>query len=322
MRRPSYIQRQRHRWEDIQGQTRADYPWAYPQAPRPQRRVLPSPLGAEDTVGSPRDITINTSDLQAAAIKAPGIFSFQSSATVTDMKSFARALMSDRDLLRKAWPATEHCMTLAAFDKLVTPVETLANAVISMNNELATQGINVLIRGDFYSNASDLASDASGQYGIGSLLYLRNKWKARASADGDDPEVVRVCAWAKEGKEAYGGIREKILYTLGRIAMTIEATAFLQDIKPWFANNRVFDMVFEVLLGIGSFALAFATKAYEFTDIAIDTVEDLFKATAKMASLLRKLMDNALWIGAGVLAYYLLVKPKMKKPKMKGASNA
>lgn len=295
MQRQSYIPRMRNRWESVKASTPNQY------ASRPGLSGI-----AADQVSVAPVITAAVMEAANPKVKALyGDFGLSSSSSMTD---FAKRIRVDADLMRATWPNTEKCMTVAALDRLITPVKMLAERVASTGNDMAGSGIRRLVADEYTRVATDLVREVSGKHGIGPVLYHLNQAKAKVASVGEDADAATICI-ERPALSSENPIRAAILFTLGRIAIALETYATLEDFRPWFTKNRVFEWVFEVFYRIGEVAIAIAEGAGQ----VITSLSDLAQFTAKSLQQLWELMKIATIAGGAFLVYWYVLRDKKKK---------
>jgi len=228
---------------------------------------------------------IDGAALRAGIAKASTIYAFKSPAAANDLKAFAKKLADDRELLRTTWsvPAGDVCMTFLALALIIRPVALLARKTITTAHELAASGVRALVAEQYLRVARDLENDVfTGKFGIGRLVEVLNM--------EHDPNA-KFCPSSAQ----LADLRKRVLFVIGRIQIALETYVELDDMRPWFAKNRVVDAVVDVLLGIGGFAVAIAT----WSGRIVNTAADLIDKTARAVDIAIK----ASVIGLGIWVY-------------------
>lgn len=231
---------------------------------------------------------IDDAALQQGIAKATAIFQFQSPRATADLKQFAKKLGDDRELLRDTWsiPSSEVCLTVGALRRIIFPVQQLAtNAVQAGFDIAASGGVRVLVAEQYRKTALDLNNEALiGNFGIGKIVESL----VRPDSNLSD----RYCYQPAK----IADLKRRVLFVLGRIQFAIERYVELEDMRPWFAKNRVVDAVFNAFVAIGGFSVALANWAGRI----INGIPDLIDPIARGIDLLVKVSI----VGAGLWVYF------------------
>ena len=292
-----YIERKRRRWEAVQSSTAAQYP-------------APRALGAtamDEVMLAP---VITAAAMQAANPKVKALYGDFGLSSSSSMVDFARRIRTDTDLLAATWPNTEKCMTVAAMDRLISPIKMLAEKVADAGAGMATTGIRRLVADEYLRVSKNLVTEVSGKWGIGPILYHLNNAKASTAAVGEDADSAQLCI-EKPAFSSANPVRAAVLFTLGRIAIALETFAELEDYRPWFTKNRVFEYAFEVLYRVGEVAVAIAVGAGQI----ILSLKDLADFTATTITQLWEILKLSTYAGAAFLVYWYVLRDKKKKGK-------
>ncbi len=250
---------------------------------------------------------ISAADMARASGKARALYGDFGLATASTVKAFAAQVRRDTDLLRKTWPDTERCVTVAALEALVMPLKELTERVAQAGREMAASGIRRLVADQYKRVADGLVRDVSGSRGIGPMLFELQEAKRQVAAMGVDADAATICITRRD---LLGGnpLRSATFFTLGRVAIALETYADLEDVRPWFAKNAVFDAAFTVFFTIGKLTVATVEK----TGQIVNSLDDMVRATAETLSRIVEIAKISTIATAGYLLWRYVLRDKKK----------
>jgi hypothetical protein len=164
-----YVEYQRRKWERAATQTLRQQGVSILNGYAPSGARFG--LGAVPTPPRGDTLKVTAAEMAAAQAEVQRIYGgFNVSRSGGDMKAFAAALRQDVDLIRKSWPATEHCISGAALRQLTTAILDMNSRIVNLANSLASEGVRRLNSEQYRNTAAALQRDAVGIYGFGPLL--------------------------------------------------------------------------------------------------------------------------------------------------------
>lgn len=323
-----YVAYQRAKWEAVDRDTLRQF------AGRkfngfPPRRHFGGGLG-QDVVADTGEPVISVADMEAAKAPAKALYGDFGISSVSDMKSLAKQIGEDRDLLMKTWPATGHCTSVAAIIKIRDELGAFVFKLDALTQDLRNKGITRAYVGEAYDRAfNTLRNDWYGKWGFGpinnALWPIIEEYKKNAGLPWTDDKYERgTISLAKaveiglddqpacmDRNQAGGGIRERVIFILGAVARFFETIAFLEDIRPWFLG--IVDFVWEVFATIGEYVWAVSKKVGAAFDIIPDSLAAMADIASKAAGMIGKLIKYSMYGGVAFLLWWLLLKKDKKK---------
>jgi hypothetical protein len=304
-----YIADQRRKWEGVKRSTAMQYglPVGDAQLGGPAGGGPAGGMIFQFGLGQDDLPPITAADMQRARPKVEALYGNFGLTESSSMKEFAKKVREDADLVQKTWPVTEHCMTVGALERLIIPLKELVERVAQTGFDMATTGIRRLI-GDRFREAARRLLDEVSEKGIGAVLSgLRQGLEAEKNT-GVPRDEINICLVPK-GRRS---LRNSVILTLQRVAITLEAYADLEDFRPSFAKNRVFDFMFDVFFKIGEVIVAIA----DVSGRVINSLADLAKFAAESAGdIMEAIKIATIAGGAFAVWWYFLRDGKKKKVK-------
>ena len=304
-----YISHQQRKWEGAKRSTAMQYGLPVGDA------ELGGPAGGGPAGGMIFQFGMGEDELPpvtAAAMAAAGpkveqLYGNFGLVESSSLKAFAKQVRADAELVRKTWPQTEHCMTVAALERLIIPMKDMVERVAQTGFDMANSGIRRLIGSEFRAVSKNLIGDVS-EKGIGKVLGGLDKGLEAARNTGTPKDEVNICL-VPQGRDS---LRSSVILTLGRVAIALEAFAELEDARPFFAKNRLFDFMFDVFFKIGEVVVAIA----DVSGRVINSLTDLAEFAAESASKFVDIIKITTIVGgAFAVWWYFLRDGKKKKGK-------
>lgn len=215
-------------------------------------------------------LTITATDLEEAKIATRRLFP----KPPTDLSKFRDDIRG----LEAVWPTGEVCFSGEAFIEVVTPLIALGNKAINLGAELARDGTRKLVAGRYLAISRDLSRDLNGLMGLGGLQATIDETKKEAADRGLSLSGIRVCLEPIGPRD----MRSQVLFSLNRIRIALETYQELEDMRPWFAKNAVFDFIFNALFKLGEATVSAAKLVGEPIEDLVNAFNAAMNATLQI----------------------------------------